>query len=107
MRWCLFGSFSLQVEDPGRQALGGHNHASSVGQIRLRLVFDLQVSDLAWVEGTGQLRCEVEVRVIEGHSELALLVEWVLEVDANRFGAGCALDGECEFTVTFDNPNFN
>ena len=88
----LLGSLTLQVEDPGWQALSGNNHASGVGQIRLSLVLNLQVGDLARVERTRQLRSQVEVRVVEGHSELALLVKRVLEVDTDWFGAWCALD---------------
>lgn len=86
-------SLSLQVEDPGGQALRRHNHATSVWQVSLAFVLDLQICHLAWVEGAWQLGSQREVGVVEVNNEFALLVEWVLEVDSDGFGAWCASDG--------------
>lgn len=85
-------SLSLEVEDPGREALGGHDHATSVRKVGLAVELDLQVRNLARVKRTWQLRRELEVRVVEVDGELALLVEWVLEVDADGLGPWHALD---------------
>ena len=70
----LLSSLALKVEDPGRQALSRHNHASGVGQIRLCLELDLQVSDLARVEGTRQLGGQREISVVKVDDKLALLI---------------------------------
>ena len=86
-------SLTLQVEDPRRQASCGHNHATRVWQIWLSVELDLQVGDLAWVERSWQLRGELEVRVVEVDLEFALLVQRILEVDTDRFGAWSTSDG--------------
>jgi len=51
------------------------------------------MSDESYIDGSGELGGEREVRVVEGDYELALLVEGVLEVDTRRLGSGWTLDG--------------
>ena len=67
-------SLALQVENPGRQSLGGHDHATRVWQIGFTFVLDLEICDLAGVKRTRQFRCQGEVVVVEVDSELAFLV---------------------------------
>ena len=90
MRWDH--SLTLKVEDPRRQASCGHDHATRVWQIWLSVELDLQVGHLAWVERSWQLRGKLEVRVVEVDLEFALLIEWVLEVNADGFGTRGAPD---------------
>ena len=90
---CMEGSLALKVEDPGRKAPSLHNHATSVRQVSLTVVLDLQVGHLTGVQRPWQLRSQREIGVVEVYSELALLVEGVLEVDADRLGSWSALDG--------------
>ena len=81
------GSITLQVEDPGRQAPGSNDHATSVRKVCLGIVLDLQVSNLTWVEWARKLGRQRKVWIVEVYGEIALLIERVLEVNAYRFGS--------------------
>ena len=89
----LLHSFALQVEYPWGKSLGSNDHATGGGVISLTVVLNRQVYSLARVEGTGKFRGQTVVHVVEGDYELALLIKWVLEVNALRFGSNGALDG--------------
>jgi hypothetical protein len=72
----------LEVVDPGWETLGRDYHPACSWEIWLRVVLYLEISYFARIDRSGELRGEREVGVVEGDNELALLVEWVLEVYA-------------------------
>jgi hypothetical protein len=89
---CEKGSFSLKIEDPWWETLGADDHSASAWEFWLAVVLDLEVGHLAWVEWAWQLGGEGEVGVVEADSEVALLVEWVLEVHGGWLGSSWALN---------------